>query len=424
MSQSIINRNFVIAVSKLVSGAIGAQIINLLAMPIITRAYTPEALGQLNIYVSSSLILSFIMPVGFQLAMPLAKDDKEVKSIESITFYSSMSICILLVALIWGIKANIDSFEFINNIGYLVYLIPIGAMLQGWSTVSENYCYQSDRYNLPPISNVTQSLINNGLKIILSKLYATSAALIISTFSAYVTRFFVIKISLLLCGEKNKIKKEFGIGEIEIINKYKDFPKYRLPQMFINTFSQHMPLYFLGYFFSNSIVGFFGIANTVLALPISLLGTSISNVLYPKFAKKIEAKGSICSDIVKAMLIISAIALVPFLILALYSSDIFGLVFGDNWRTAGQYASCLAVNSYFMFLSRPIISAIPVLKLQKQFLMFEIFSVANKMAALLFGVFVFNEALVSVFIFSIVSAFMYILLSWFVLKKSKVVCDA
>src|SRR5690606_33706852 len=69
----------------------------------------------------------------------------------------------------------------------------------------------------------------------------------------------------------------------KVAYEYRDFPLYRAPQAVLNAASQSLPILMLTSFFSPSIAGFYTLTRTVLALPATLLGSSVQSVFYPHF---------------------------------------------------------------------------------------------------------------------------------------------
>ena len=59
------------------SGSAGAQLLLVLAAPILTRLYTPEDFGLLAIYTSLLALAGVISSLRYELAIPLPKEDEE-----------------------------------------------------------------------------------------------------------------------------------------------------------------------------------------------------------------------------------------------------------------------------------------------------------------------------------------------------------
>src|SRR5690606_18606068 len=98
---------------------------------------------------------------------------------------------------------------------------------------------------------------------------------------------------------------------------------------------------------------------------------------------------------------------------------IFGLVFGAEWNIAGEFARWMSLWLFFMFINRPVVVAIPILGLQKGFLIYEIITTFLKIIALVSGVYLYDSPLIAVAMFSIMGVISYIYLILWVILKAK-----
>src|SRR5690606_24663663 len=69
------NKPFAAAVAKLVSGTLGAQLIGIAALPVLSRLYTPSDFKALAVYTAIVSILSVVACLRFDFAIPLPKSD-------------------------------------------------------------------------------------------------------------------------------------------------------------------------------------------------------------------------------------------------------------------------------------------------------------------------------------------------------------
>ena len=88
--------SFAADVLKLVTGTTIAQVITILAAPVITRLYGPEAFGLLTLFASITSILGVNRLHGaYELAIMLPKTDEEAANL--------LGLCLLCVAVISGL---------------------------------------------------------------------------------------------------------------------------------------------------------------------------------------------------------------------------------------------------------------------------------------------------------------------------------
>ena len=123
--------------------------------------------------------------------------------------------------------------------------------------------------------------------------------------------------------------------------------------------------------------------------------------------------------ILKATKILSIVGFFPFVIVIIWGPWLFLYVFGSSWDVAGEYARWLSLLMFFMFISRAVIAAIPVLKMQQLFFIFELFSFSARAIGIFFGFFLYSDDVIAVAIFSLIGSFIYVVLIFIVLIISK-----
>lgn len=97
-----------------------------------------------------------------------------------------------------------------------------------------------------------------------------------------------------------------------------------------------------------------------------------------------------------------------FLPIITFGPWIFSLIFGSEWEYASIFARWISLWMIFSLTARPIISVIPIINLQKNFLYLESIFFPVQIGALYTG-FIFNHAVVSVALYSITSCLSYAL---------------
>ena len=111
---------------------------------------------------------------------------------------------------------------------------------------------------------------------------------------------------LFLLRKVNTNKFFFGFYEKvslkKLAKRYRDFPLFRAPQVFLNAISQSLPVLMLTSFFGPAVAGFYSIGRTVLAIPSTLIGKSVGDVFYPRISEAAHNGENLTKLIKKATL--------------------------------------------------------------------------------------------------------------------------
>src|SRR5699024_9372101 len=102
----------------------------------------------------------------------------------------------------------------------------------------------------------------------------------------------------------------------------------------------------------------------------------------------------------------------------LFGPELFAFVFGDEWKTAGEYARWISLFSYSTLINRPSVRSMPVLSAQGFHLVFTILRMIMRSIALFIGFILYDSDIIAVALFGIVSFITNIMLLIITIKIS------
>jgi O-antigen/teichoic acid export membrane protein len=157
---------------------------------------------------------------------------------------------------------------------------------------------------------------------------------------------------------------------VQPIREYSDFPKYNLPQVFLDGLRESGFVFLLSFFFGANVLGFYGLAIRVLRTPLLFIGSALAQVFYQKAAEMHNSQQNLMplfKQIVVNLVILSVLAS---LLLWRFGPQLFGIVFGDRWIVAGQYSQVLCFWYMVNLISSPVSQLPVVFRRQKTFFYF------------------------------------------------------
>ena len=149
-------------------------------------------------------------------------------------------------------------------------------------------------------------------------------------------------------------------------------PKFLLPSSLINTVTNQLPVWFLGHLFGAGVLGQYALMNRVLNTPVSLVGASVGEVFKQRSAAEYRETGQCRGSFMMFARGLGAAAILPTLLLVAAGPDLFGWVFGDDWRTAGSYARLLAIFFAFRFAISPLAYVVVVAQKHRLILVLQV----------------------------------------------------
>ena len=155
--------------------------------------------------------------------------------------------------------------------------------------------------------------------------------------------------------------------------RYKKFPIYSAPGIFLNVTSQHISSVFISALFSVTTLGQYYLVQRMLSVPTTLLGTSISQVYYQEASSAKNISGSIKDVFYNYLFRLLLFGFILFGPLIFFVEDIFALVFGEEWRIAGEYAKILLPMFFIRFVTSPLTLTLMLFEKQLEFLLINLF---------------------------------------------------
>lgn len=415
----LINSSFIRNVTIVASGTAAAQIVTMSLSPFITRLYGPEAFGLLGVFTAIISIVSPIAALSYPISIVLPKSDQEAKGLVCISLYISFFLALLSTAVLLLFHSQIVALFNIESIALYLYFIPLVILFSGILQVIEQWQIRHKQFRIIARVSLLQALFLQGSKVIIGLFRPFASVLIVITVISQLLK----AIMLLMSSKKSKlslnkaknIKAEY-LKNIAI--KHKDFPLFRAPQVLINGISQGLPIMMLTTFFGPASAGFYTLGRSVLGVPSQLIGKSVGDVFYPRISEAANNGSRITALIIKATLALGAIGIIPFGIVIIIGPQLFSLVFGSDWVTAGEYARWTALWVFFMFINQPCVKALPVLSAQSFHLKITILMLVVRLLLLALGYYVFSSDLLAIAFYSVSGAVLYTLIILITIRKS------
>lgn len=360
----LLNSKFTKSILIITGGTVTAQLLNMLFSPIITRIYLPEEYGVMAVLSSILMVLSF-PSLKYEMAIPIDKKDSEA--------INTMALSIIILFLFTSILTFTLSFKgdlilsFFSAQALLryKYFIPIGVFFIGIHKILEQWMFRKKDFNIISKTTALQNLFGNLTKVVAGYLGFG----VIGLLSGKITResaSIVPLIRRVFIKDKHLFKRISAIGLYGSLKKHRGFPIYQTPSTFLSKFKNQIPVFGLA-MYGSQIVGFYGLANTIVKLPMTLVGHSVRNVFFAEAASigksNPEKLKQLSDKLFKKMLIIG---LFPLIILIVSGPTLFSRVFGSNWVGSGEIARFLAVAIYADFIFSPVSRVYEVLERQKE----------------------------------------------------------
>ena len=418
-------RSFVQNVATVASGAALSQAIVMMVSPFITRLYGPAAYGMQGVFVSMVSIMSAMAAMSYPIAIVLPKSDEEAAALGRLSVAIGVAVSLMTTIILFYAGPQILALLNAVDIVAFMYLIPISMLISVCGMVMTQWVTRKKAFALIAKVSVCQTIISSLCKACLGFIYPSAATLIATNAIAALLSPIILLWKMYKETQHdaqrptNHKSRCVELRGWRLASSYRDFPLFRTPQVLINTASQSFPLFLLASSFGTTAAGHYAIAFSVLGVPAALIGDSVMQVFYPRFNEAVRVGSNAAVLLIKSTLWMAVLGVVPFVIVVIWGPFLFGFAFGGEWHTAGEYAQWLAVWLFAAFLNRPAVSAIPVIRAQGAFLVYEIISLSARSMALYIGYAVLGSDIMTIAAFSITGCILNCTLISYVIRACR-----
>lgn len=343
-----------------------AQALGVLLSPLITRIYSPDEFGILTLYIAIVALIEIYSSFRYEMAIPIAEnEDKAVNMIFlSLSILIVITLIISIILLTFG-KLFLELFDGDRIYNYRL-LIPLGVLLLGIYNIMKQWALREKNFKSIGKTKLTQSISGNSMKIVLGFAGIGPLGLILGQIASH-------SAGILTLGKSLIIDKKYLLNSVSYkgmmwgAKRYYQFPIYDGPAKFISALSTKIPVFFIASLYGGHVLGLYGLANSVIRMPMALIGSSVANVFYGEIARLGKNNPEKIKELTKklqAKLIL--MGSIPLVILLVFGPALFSFVFGEEWYQAGQYARLLSVLVFFNFITGPISNVATVFEKMKE----------------------------------------------------------
>lgn len=412
------NSRFAKNVATVATGIAAAQVITLAFTPFLTRLYGPEAFGVLAAFTAILNIITPLSSLGFANAIVMPATEEGAKAVARLSLVCAALVASLALPSVWLFLPQLASWTGLEAKPSFLYLIPVSLLLGALLSVANQMAVREGLFKAKAASYVVNNFLMNIGKLAVGLHAPSGLALIVIAIMGKALNYFLLLARVPRTGAF-QVRHWFGIaGILEAASEQRDFALYRMPQSIINALAFGLPVLLITGLFGSAAAGQYSLTVLVLGAPVMLLGQSVTEVFFPKVTHSIREDPSVAASLLRrATFVVALLAIVPFGVIAIFGDVIFPNVFGSDWEKAGLYSQWIAIWMASVLITRPAVSAIPALRLQRALLIYEILTTAVRVGAL----FLFSKLgndLTAVGAFAVVNVAGYLLLLCIVLARA------
>ena len=315
-------------------GGAGAQAINFLALPVISRLYAPEAYAIWAIVMATAAILGSIACFRYELAIVIPREEEEASAIFWGCIFSSLllGMVVLLGAHTPWAQRVIAEYD-VGPVWFYTVFTPLMISTMGISFALQYWNVRQRAFTINSVSQVALAAMTLLVQFIYARAAtATTTGLLAGSLAGQLSLIVVC-----LAGYRNIAQPGINYQILKkipnIVRKHHRFLFYSTPYTMFGLLRSRASLLVLDYFLTSREVGLYAFAFRIINFPVSLLSSALRPVLFKEIA---EQGAAVLEDRINNILKFLAMVATPVVVIYFfYAEDMFRLVFGEKWAGSG-----------------------------------------------------------------------------------------
>jgi O-antigen/teichoic acid export membrane protein len=389
-------------VLTLAGGTTIALAITVLASPITSRLFGPEAFGLASLFRSGVLMLAAIACLRYEMAIVLPKKDADAAQLFAICGVALIAMATLTAILTYVFGSRLLIYLNAVELMPILWLFPVNVFLIGSQLPFKYWYTRQKQFRINAVGSVLSSVPVSVAEIIGGSVgFRAGGNLVVCRIFGLVfaPAFFVWR---LLRGDARFIIRNVNPkGILRSAKKYIKFPMFDIGSILLTVLSVHAPILLLTSFFSPAICGLYAKALYLLLLPSIVIGQSVGQVfLQESAAAKVAGKNlaSLFETVFNRMITIGTL---PFAILAIIGPELFELFLGTRWTESGVYAQILTPQLFLGFLLGSIVNLFGTLGKQELNLISNALILFARVVILIYGGLMLRDVRLTLFIYMV-----------------------
>lgn len=391
----------------MMTGTSIAQLVPIILSPIITRIYSPEDFGVFTLYLTMVLIISTVGSFKYEQAIMLQEDDEQAIAIVKLCGLIALVVSLIAAIFVYFFNIRINAMLTSGDSTiskHWFFMLPFSVFFLSIISVFRLFFNRNKNFLILSKGQVTQSFVTGSGQIVFAKLGI--GGLLLSSFLAQISH-------MLVYGTKFFKKKEYKhilfkqVNYIKFLKRYRGFPFFQAPSALLEVLSAQMPNIILGAYFGPVILGFYALSQRVVRLPIGVIGSSFGEVFRQAASSEYIESGDVRELFIRTLKKLTIVSVLPFLILFVFAPDLFSLVFGEQWRHAGNIIRIMAPMIWLSFIVGPLSVMFFIAEKQRMDFIMQVFLVLTSGLALICGYYLYDSAEISLALFSVVYCIKY-----------------
>lgn len=355
--------------------------------PILGRLFPPHAYGALGVLSTIISVLGAFTTLSYVSAIPLAASPSECRNLFVLcSLIAAITTVVVAMGSFFGANLLSTAFHEPDVAKYALFL-PLMFLAGGVRQLLDTTLSCQRRFGAVAIRNVLEVLVTR-----IVQLGSFFFGLIGSPIALIIGSLFGSMVSAIASGLTSirdifrAVLEPLRLADLRTAAiKHHKFPMILCWSQTINALTFGLPAMILGMQFSVEVVGLYGMAYTMVTLPIQLFVSGASQVFYVEASDRVARGQSAAPAVQQLTRVLAILTPFPLVVVLILGPLMFDGFLGSRWHEAGVFAQILVPWMALMSFASPLSVVYPVFNRQGEGFILNIVLLVARFSALYFG---------------------------------------
>lgn len=336
-------------VAAIAGGSAFAQVLGVAATPLLSRLYDPAAFGLLAVFTAIVSVVAVVAAGRLEMAIAVVPSEQEARDI------TAAGLALAVLTGVIGCLAAIPLSRVVSDALGLpalvdwLWLAAPAAGAAGAFLVLNQWAVRVAQFGTIAVRGTVRSLIT---------VIAQVAGAVLGAGGL------VVGFALGQAGGTIAMMRGSGLSFGLFASGFRLLPgvfrRFRSMSLrlstsgLLNVLGTQSPVLIFSVYYSADQVGWLGLTQRTLTLPVGLIGMAVASVYLSVLSDASRAGRDVRRLFYRVTARLGAVAIVGSAVLILQGPQLFDLAFGERWRPAGEYARILAMGTALQLVAVPL----------------------------------------------------------------------
>ena len=353
---------FVRRLTTLSGGFVLGQLLIFASSPILTRLFTPAEFGVYAVFTALTGIFGNVLSMRYELAVPIAKSDRDAAALAALAVFSVVASCALTVPIAWLGADWLARKTEMPELSSLLWAVPLTIVALSTAESASYWSVYRGTFGINATARLVQSAVQSALQVLFGLLGFAGGGMVMGYAAGYVVRVAFMAVSFSRADRLLLASPQWS-AVIGNARRNWQYPAFSAPSALLEASTQLMLPIFLAMLFGPTMAGLFALGQRLMGLPIRLFAQAARQVFLGEAAEREPA--AIFGLFKKASLLFFGLGVIGMAPVLFAGPTLFALLFGEPWRAAGEIVQLLVPLYLVRFVVTPVSQTLNILGRQK-----------------------------------------------------------